>query len=65
MLVSPTLSHAEIPQPPGSTPHALAATLERCLADVSTRAFRFAEAGVRSSDDALGGVQGAMMKMLV
>ena len=65
MLVSPTLSHAEIPQPPESTPHTLAATLELFLADVGTRAFRFAETGLRSRDDALDAVQDAMMKMLV
>ncbi|RZA36501.1 MAG: RNA polymerase sigma factor [Lysobacteraceae bacterium] len=42
----------------------VAATLELFLADVSTRAFRFAEAGLRSRDDALDAVQDAMMKML-
>ena len=43
----------------------IAATLESFLADVSPRAFRFAEAGLRSRDDALDAVQDAMMKMLV
>ena len=42
----------------------VAATLEAFLADVGTRAFRFAEAGLRSRDDALDAVQDAMMKML-
>ncbi|MEP6908702.1 MAG: RNA polymerase sigma factor [Pseudoxanthomonas sp.] len=51
-------------QPPESTPRPVAATLELFLADVSTRAFRFAEAGLRSRDDALDVVQDAMMKML-
>ena len=35
------------------------------LAEVGTRAFRFAEAGLRNRDDALDAVQDAMMKMLV
>ncbi|MET0655656.1 MAG: RNA polymerase sigma factor, partial [Pseudoxanthomonas sp.] len=34
------------------------------LAGIGTRAFRFAEAGLRSRDDALDAVQDAMMKML-
>ncbi|WP_343037774.1 RNA polymerase sigma factor [Pseudoxanthomonas gei] len=42
----------------------MAATLELFLAEVGTRAFRFAEAGLRSRDDALDAVQEAMMKML-
>lgn len=41
-----------------------AATLESFLAEVGTRAFRFAEAGLRNRDDALDAVQDAMMKML-
>lgn len=65
MLVSPILSQAELPQPPESTPPTVAATLELFLADISTRAFRFAEAGLRSRDDAMDAVQDAMMKMLV
>lgn len=40
------------------------ATLEAFLAENSTRAFRFAEAGLRSREDALDAVQEAMMKML-
>jgi len=50
-------------QSPG--PPRTAATLEAFLADIGTRAFRFAEAGLRSRDDALDAVQDAMMKMLV
>lgn len=41
-----------------------AATLDAFLAGVGTRAFRFAELGLRSRDDALDAVQDAMMKML-
>lgn len=41
-----------------------AATLDLFLADVGPRAFRFAEAGLRSRDDALDAVQDAMMKVL-
>lgn len=40
------------------------ATLESFLAGVGTRAFRFAELGLRSRDDALDAVQDAMTKML-
>lgn len=47
------------------TPFALpAATLDAFLAGIGTRAFRFAELGLRSRDDALDAVQEAMMKML-
>ena len=41
-----------------------AATLEQFLAGIGTRAFRFAELGLRHRDDALDAVQDAMMKML-
>lgn len=47
-----------------TTPPRVAATLESFLADIGTRAFRFAEAGLRNRDDALDAVQDAMMKML-
>lgn len=40
------------------------ASLERFLAGLGTRAFRFAELGLRQRDDALDAVQDAMMKML-
>lgn len=39
-------------------------TLDAFLADVSARAFRFAELGLRHREDALDAVQDAMMKML-
>ncbi len=39
-------------------------TLDRFLADIDRRAFRFAEAGLRQRDDALDAVQDAMIKML-
>jgi RNA polymerase sigma factor (sigma-70 family) len=42
----------------------LPASLEEFLAGVGTRAFRFAEMGLRQRDDALDAVQDAMMKML-
>lgn len=60
MLVNPVASpELENPAPPR-----LAASLEQFLAEIGTRAFRFAEAGLRSRDDALDAVQDAMMKML-
>jgi len=40
------------------------ASLEHFLAGLGTRAFRFAEQGLRQRDDALDAVQDAMMKML-
>jgi RNA polymerase sigma-70 factor, ECF subfamily len=63
VLVSPDISQASLdPLPQNATRPS--ATLELFLADVGTRAFRFAEAGLRSRDDALDAVQDAMMKML-
>lgn len=51
--------------PDSATPFvAPATTLDAFMAAVGTRAFRFAEAGLRSRDDALDAVQDAMMKML-
>ena len=60
------------PRPPADVPHDTAAadaptlepTLEKFLDGIAARAFRFAEAGLRSRDDALDAVQDAMMKML-
>ena len=40
------------------------ATLDAFLADISARAFRFAELGLRHREDALDAVQDAMMKMM-
>ncbi len=42
-----------------------AATLEQFLAGLGTRAFRFAEVGLRNREDALDAVQEAMMKMMI
>lgn len=43
---------------------AAATTLEEFLAGIGARAFRFAELGLRSRDDALDAVQDAMTKLL-
>lgn len=62
MLVSPLL-----PDPPevqSPAPAEPPASLEAFLGGISTRAFRFAEAGLRSREDALDAVQDAMIKML-
>ena len=40
------------------------ASLEHFLASIGTRAFRFAELGLRQREDSLDAVQDAMMKML-
>jgi RNA polymerase sigma factor (sigma-70 family) len=45
-------------------PARLPATIEEFLAGLGTRAFRFAELGLRHREDALDAVQDAMMKML-
>ncbi|MEO8367474.1 MAG: hypothetical protein ABI538_14870, partial [Pseudoxanthomonas sp.] len=58
------MSQAGLDQSPPNATRVPVATLEVFLADVGTRAFRFAEAGLRSRDDALDAVQDAMMKML-
>jgi len=55
------------PLPEDGPPEAAArlpATIEAFLAGLGTRAFRFAELGLRHRDDALDAVQDAMMKML-
>jgi len=65
VLVSTDIGQAALDQPQQNATRPPAATLELFLADVGTRAFRFAEAGLRSRDDALDAVQDAMMKMLV
>ena len=64
MLVSADISQAGFDQKSDNAARAPAATLELFLAGIGTRAFRFAEAGLRSRDDALDAVQDAMMKML-
>lgn len=63
MLVTPPPSANGLDQ--RNTPQAHApASLEAFLAGISTRAFRFAEAGLRHREDALDAVQDAMIKML-
>lgn len=55
------------PHPDQTTPEPDArppATIEAFLAGLGTRAFRFAELGLRHREDALDAVQDAMMKML-
>lgn len=64
MLVSADISQAGFDQKSENAARPPAATLELFLAGIGTRAFRFAEAGLRSRDDALDAVQDAMMKML-
>ncbi|WP_139178827.1 RNA polymerase sigma factor [Lysobacter enzymogenes] len=49
---------------PDPAPARLPASLEEFLAGLGTRAFRFAELGLRHREDALDAVQDAMMKML-
>lgn len=52
-------------EPEAAAPTArLPATIEEFLAGLGTRAFRFAELGLRHREDALDAVQDAMMKML-
>jgi len=64
VLVSTHLHQADPESRIDGAARPLAAMMELFLAEVSTRAFRFAEAGLRSRDDALDAVQDAMMKML-
>ncbi|WP_354521721.1 RNA polymerase sigma factor [Lysobacter enzymogenes] len=54
---------ASLPEP-DPAPARLPASLEEFLAGLGTRAFRFAELGLRHREDALDAVQDAMMKML-
>lgn len=54
---------ASLPEP-APAPARLPASLEEFLAGLGTRAFRFAELGLRHREDALDAVQDAMMKML-
>ncbi len=48
----------------GKTTDPQATTLEQFLSRIETRAFRFAEIGLRNREDALDAVQDAMIKML-
>lgn len=59
------------PPPPADAPAAAAAgdarapaSLDEFLAGIGTRAFRFAEMGLRQREDALDAVQDAMIRML-
>jgi RNA polymerase sigma-70 factor (ECF subfamily) len=64
VLVSPLLPEPPTDADAPAASSALPASLEVFLAGISTRAFRFAEAGLRSREDALDAVQDAMLKML-
>src|SRR5262245_25839245 len=57
----PAEAHAQAAAEAGTS---APASLEQFLADIGTRAFRFAELGLRHRDDALDAVQDAMTKML-
>ena len=57
------VSTAPPPSPDTVSSPVPAATLERFLADIGPRAFRFAEAGLRHREDALDAVQDAMVKL--
>ncbi len=61
--VNPRARHGDAP-PEDAIPREPPATLEAFLAGIGTRAFRFAETGLRQREDALDAVQDAMMKML-
>lgn len=56
--------HASLAQTASVAAPPDAASLEQFLAGIGTRAFRFAELGLRNRDDAMDAVQDAMMKML-
>ena len=47
-----------------SPPTRVPASIDQFLAGIGTRAFRFAEAGLRHREDALDAVQDAMIKLL-
>lgn len=68
MLLRVNAPAAEDRLPDAATAAAAAAdpapTLERFLAGIAPRAFRFAELGLRQREDALDAVQDAMLKML-
>jgi RNA polymerase sigma-70 factor (ECF subfamily) len=50
--------------PPARAEDATPVSLENFLSGISSRAFRFAELGLRQREDALDAVQDAMMRML-
>ncbi len=66
-LVNTDASPADAPSaalPAAGAADPTPASLEAFFAGIGTRAFRFAEAGLRQRDDALDAVQDAMLKML-
>ncbi|WP_235565773.1 MULTISPECIES: RNA polymerase sigma factor [unclassified Lysobacter] len=63
-IVSAEADDLALVAPPAGATERSPATLEEFLAGIGTRAFRFAELGLRQRDDALDAVQDAMMKML-
>ena len=64
LATHPADAHARAASGTEAAPVRLPASLEEFLAGIGTRAFRFAELGLRNRDDALDAVQDAMMKML-
>lgn len=62
MNADATLARAPTTEVSGSTPDA--PSLEQFLDDIAVRAYRFAEAGLRSRDDAQDAVQDTMIGML-
>lgn len=58
------LEHEPAATPDATAPAAFEGGLDGFLESVGARAYRFAEAGLRSRDDALDAVQDAMVRML-
>ena len=63
-IVSAEADDLALAAPPADAAERSPATLEEFLAGIGTRAFRFAELGLRQREDALDAVQDAMVKML-
>jgi RNA polymerase sigma-70 factor (ECF subfamily) len=63
-IVSAEADDLALVAPPTDATERSLTTLEEFLAGIGTRAFRFAELGLRQRDDALDAVQDAMVKML-
>jgi RNA polymerase sigma-70 factor (ECF subfamily) len=63
-IVSAEADDLALVAPPTDATERSPTTLEEFLAGIGTRAFRFAELGLRQRDDALDAVQDAMVKML-
>lgn len=63
-IVSAEADDLTLAAPPADAAERSPATLEEFLAGIGTRAFRFAELGLRQREDALDAVQDAMVKML-